>query len=174
MIRCHGPSLVLSYSTFSTRFKHFPDACCSQSLENGKCVQILLNNSREELWQNIKLNGLRVAILATDGFEQVELIEPRKALDAAGAKTTLIAPKSGKIQGMKHDEKGDKVDVDMTLDKAKTADFDAMLLPGGALNAGAPRVGKRSSGVRQENGRDGQTDCRHLSRAVVAGNRRAW
>jgi len=48
-----------------------------------------------------QLNGLRVAILATDGFEEAELLEPRKALDAAGAKTTVIAPKSGKIQGMK-------------------------------------------------------------------------
>ena len=52
-----------------------------------------------------QLNGLRVAILATNGFEEAELIEPRKALDEAGARTTVIAPKSGKIQGMKHDEK---------------------------------------------------------------------
>lgn len=89
-----------------------------------------------------KLNGLRVAILATDGFEQVELVEPRKALEEAGAKTTLVAPKSGKIQGMKHDDKGDKIDVDMTLDRAKAGDFDAMLLPGGALNADALRVEK--------------------------------
>jgi protease I len=89
-----------------------------------------------------KLNGLRVAILATDGFEQVELIEPRKALQDAGAKATVIAPKSGKIQGMKHDEKADKVDVDVTLDIAKAANFDAMLLPGGALNADALRVEK--------------------------------
>lgn len=66
-----------------------------------------------------KLNGLRVAILATDGFEQVELIEPRKALQQAGAKTTVIAPKSGKIQGMKHAEKADKVEADMTLDKRR-------------------------------------------------------
>ena len=121
-----------------------------------------------------KLNGLRVAILATDGFEQVELIEPRKALDAAGAKTTLIAPKSGKIQGMKHDEKGDKVDVDMTLDKAKAADFDANVVARRRPQCRRTPCGKRSSGVRQANGRDGQTDCRHLSRAVVAGNRRAW
>lgn len=70
---------------------------------------------------------------------------------------------------MKHDEKGDKVDVDMTLDKAKAADFDAMLLPGGVLHADALRVGKRSSGVRQANGRGGQTDCRHLSPTGVAG-----
>jgi protease I len=87
-----------------------------------------------------QLNGLRVAILATDGFEEAELIEPRKALDAAGAKTTLIAPKNGKIQGMKHDEKSEKVAVDTTFDSANPADFDAVLLPGGALNADALRV----------------------------------
>jgi protease I len=97
-----------------------------------------------------KLNGLRVAILATDGFEQVELIEPRKALQDAGAKTTVIAPKSGKIQGMKHDEKADKVEVDMPLDKAKATDFDAMLLPGGALNADALRVEKGAQAFAQQ------------------------
>jgi protease I len=85
-------------------------------------------------------DGMRVAILATDGFEQVELTEPRKALEQAGAKTTVIAPKSGKIQGMKHHDKADKIEADMTLDKAKAEDFDALLLPGGALNADALRV----------------------------------
>ena len=67
-----------------------------------------------------QLNGLRVAILATDGFEEAELLEPRKALEAAGAKTTVIAPKNGKIQGMKHDEKSDKVAVDSTFDSTLT------------------------------------------------------
>ncbi|HYL13483.1 MAG TPA: type 1 glutamine amidotransferase domain-containing protein [Terriglobales bacterium] len=86
------------------------------------------------------LEGMRVAILATDDFEQVELTEPRKALDQAGARTTLIAPKSGKIQGMNHDEKADQFDVDMTLDHANPEEFDAVLLPGGALNADALRV----------------------------------
>src|ERR1700686_5613773 len=89
-----------------------------------------------------QLNGLRVAILATDGFEESELLEPRKALDAAGAKTPLIAPKNGKIQGMKHDEKSDKVAVDSTFDSANPADFDAVLLPAGALKADALRVGR--------------------------------
>src|ERR1700719_195936 len=87
-----------------------------------------------------QLNGLRVAILATDGFEEVELVEPRKALDAAGAKTTLIAPKSGKLRGMKHDERAGSVQVDLTFDEVDPADFDAVLLPGGALNADALRV----------------------------------
>lgn len=87
-----------------------------------------------------QLNGLRVAILATNGFEEAELIEPRKALDKAGARTSVIAPKSGKIQGMKHDEKSESVNVDSTLERANPADFEAVLLPGGALNADQLRV----------------------------------
>ena len=86
------------------------------------------------------LEGMRVAILATDDFEESELFEPRQALDNAGAKTTVVAPKAGKIQGMKHDEKTIKIGVDRTLDEADADDFDAVLLPGGALNADALRV----------------------------------
>jgi len=86
------------------------------------------------------LDGLRVAILATDDFEQVELIEPRKALDDAGAITTVVAPKSGSIQAMKHDEKVDKVTVDKSLAEVSADDFDALVLPGGALNADNLRV----------------------------------
>jgi protease I len=97
-----------------------------------------------------QLNGLRVAILATDGFEEAELVEPRKVLEAAGAKTTVIAPKSGKSQGMKHDEKSEKVAVDSTFDSANPADFDAVLLPGGALNADALRVVRPAQQFVQE------------------------
>jgi len=86
------------------------------------------------------LQELRVAIVATNGFEQAELIEPRKALDEAGARTIVIAPKAGKIQGFKHDEKAEKVEVDLTLNEANADVFDAVLLPGGALNADALRV----------------------------------
>jgi protease I len=91
-----------------------------------------------------KLSQMRVAILASDGFEQAELEKPRKALEEAGAKTVVIAPKSGKIQAFNHDEKGDKVTVDMTLDKANPEDFDALLLPGGALNADFLRAEKKA------------------------------
>jgi protease I len=97
-----------------------------------------------------QLNGLRVAILATDGFEQAELVEPRKALDEAGAKTTVIAPKSGKIQGMLHDKKGSSVNVDLTLDQAKAAEFDAVLLPGGALNADSLRMNQSAQAFVKE------------------------
>jgi protease I len=81
-----------------------------------------------------KLNGKRVAILATDGVEQVELTEPRKALEEAGAKTTLVSPKTGKIKGWQHDHWGDELDVDLTLDQASANDFDALMLPGGVMN----------------------------------------
>jgi protease I len=86
------------------------------------------------------LNGLRVAILVTDDFEQAELAEPKKALEQAGATTKIIAPKSGTVQGMNHDVKADTFPVDMTLDKANPDDFDAVLLPGGAVNADALRM----------------------------------
>ncbi|HXN72880.1 MAG TPA: type 1 glutamine amidotransferase domain-containing protein [Candidatus Acidoferrales bacterium] len=91
-----------------------------------------------------RLSQMRVAILASDGFEQAELEKPRKALEEAGAKTLVLAPKSGKIQGFVHDEKGSKVDVDMTLDKADPDEFDAVLLPGGALNADFLRAEKKA------------------------------
>jgi protease I len=91
-----------------------------------------------------KLTHMRVAILASDGFEQAELEKPRKALEETGAKTLVIAPRSGKIQGFEHDEKGDKVSVDMTLDKANPDEFDAVLLPGGVLNADFLRVEKKA------------------------------
>jgi protease I len=93
---------------------------------------------------NTKLNGKRVAILATDGVEQVELTEPRKALDEAGAKTTLVSPKNGKIKGWQHDHWGDQLDVDLELGSANAADFDALLLPGGVMNPDHLRQDKRA------------------------------
>jgi len=87
-----------------------------------------------------QLRNFRVVILATDNFEQAELVDTRKALDEAGAQTVLIAPpdpKSGtrptKIQAMKHGEKADFVDVNLVLDRADPSAFDVLLLPGGAL-----------------------------------------
>jgi protease I len=87
-----------------------------------------------------KLNGMRVAILVTDDFEQVELTEPKKALEQAGATTMIISPNPGQVQGMNHDVKADMFKVDMTLDQANPSDFDAVMLPGGALNADALRM----------------------------------
>jgi protease I len=80
------------------------------------------------------LTGKRVAILATDGVEQEELTEPRKALDAAGASTKVVSPKSGSIKGWNHTNWGDPIKVDVTLDNTSPDDFDALLLPGGVMN----------------------------------------
>ena len=84
--------------------------------------------------QQAGVKGKKVAILATDGFEQVELTEPRKALDAAGAKTQVVSPKSGKIRGWNLTDWGEEVAVDVPLDQAKVDDFDALMLPGGVMN----------------------------------------
>ena len=80
------------------------------------------------------LKGKKVAILATDGVEQVELLEPKAALENAGAITEVISLKSGTIQGMNHDDKGDKIPVDRVLADVSPADYDALLLPGGVAN----------------------------------------
>ncbi len=85
--------------------------------------------------QQRQLDGMRVAILVAEDFEQVEMTEPRTALNAAGAMTTLISIKSGTVQGMNHDLKADTFKVEMTLDQANPDEFDALMLPGGALNA---------------------------------------
>jgi protease I len=81
-----------------------------------------------------KLDGLKVAILATDGFEQSELLEPRKALQQAGATTEVVAPKSGKIRGWNHTEWGEEVGVDKELQQADPEQYDALVLPGGVMN----------------------------------------
>src|SRR2546430_17424340 len=81
-----------------------------------------------------KLSGKKVAILAADGFEEVELIKPKKALEEAGAKTSVISIKSGKIQGMTHADKGEMVAVGQTVAEAKPQDFDALMIPGGVMN----------------------------------------
>jgi deglycase len=86
-----------------------------------------------------KLDGKKVAILVTDGFEQVELTKPREALDQAGAETKIVSLKSGKIQGMNHADRGDKFDVDQTLDEARPEQFDALMIPGGLMNPDALR-----------------------------------
>ena len=91
-----------------------------------------------------------MAIVVADDFEQVEMTEPRKALEQAGARTVLVAPKAGKVQGFNHDTKADSFAVDQTLDEANPDDFDAMVLPGGALNADFLRAQPKAQGfVRQ-------------------------
>lgn len=89
---------------------------------------------------NTKLQGKRIAIVATDGFEQVELTEPKKALEAAGATVDVISPKPGQIKGWDHTDWGEKTNVDKTLDEAKPADYDGLVLPGGQINPDKLRI----------------------------------
>jgi protease I len=81
-----------------------------------------------------ELQGTKVAILATDMFEQVELLEPRKALEGAGATVEIVSLKDGEIQGFNHYDKGDEVQVDRTVEEASASDYDALMLPGGVGN----------------------------------------
>lgn len=80
------------------------------------------------------LDGRRVAILVANGFEQVEMTEPRKALEDAGARTELVSPEKQEVQGMNHAEKGAKFKVEVALDSASPSNYDALLLPGGVAN----------------------------------------
>jgi protease I len=80
------------------------------------------------------LQGKKVAILVADDFERVELVEPRTALEEAGAQTFIVSPAQGEVQSVNHDEKADKFKVDVPLEQANADNYDALLLPGGALN----------------------------------------
>lgn len=87
-----------------------------------------------------QLHGKRVAVVATDGFEQSELADPVNALKAAGAVVEVVAPKAHHIQGMRHHDKGDTVAVDRTIDAVRASEFDALVLPGGVANPDALRT----------------------------------
>ncbi|OWK34612.1 type 1 glutamine amidotransferase domain-containing protein [Fimbriiglobus ruber] len=90
------------------------------------------------------LKGKRVAVLVTDGFEQPEMVEPRKALDAAGAKTVLVSPKPGHVKAWNSTDWGDQFPVDQSLDDAKPDEFDALLLPGGVMNPDKLRLNPKA------------------------------
>lgn len=90
-----------------------------------------------------KLAGKRVAIVVTDGFEQVEMTEPRKALEAEGAETVLVSPKQGQVKGWNHTQWGDNFSVDQGIAGAKVDDYDALLLPGGAMNPDKLRLDEK-------------------------------
>ncbi|MEE7456534.1 protease [Methylorubrum populi] len=90
------------------------------------------------------ISGLKVAILVTDGFEKVELSEPRKALDEAGADTSIVSPKDRQVRGWKFTEWGDSLPVDMPLTQARPDQFNALLLPGGVINPDALRMDEQA------------------------------
>jgi deglycase len=93
---------------------------------------------------NEDVRGKKIAILATDGFEQVELTEPKKILEEAGATADVISVKEGQIKGWRFKEWDDTVNVDKTLDQAKPADYDALVLPGGVINPDKLRMEPRA------------------------------
>ena len=82
-----------------------------------------------------QLGGLNIAILVTDGFEQEELTGPQAALEESGVMIRLLSDRTGQVRGVHHDQPGDLFDVDATFDKVTADEFDAVLLPGGAVNA---------------------------------------
>jgi protease I len=89
-----------------------------------------------------QLTGKRVAIVVTDGFEQDELEKPRQALEAAGAKTDVVSPKSGKVKGWKYTDWGTEVTVDREVRQADPNEYDALMLPGGQMNPDNLRMDK--------------------------------
>ena len=91
---------------------------------------------------NEKVKGKKVAILATDGFEQAELIKPKELLEEAGAQTTVVSTQAGQIRGWDKKEWGDSVKVDATLAECKPDEFDALLIPGGVINPDKLRTEK--------------------------------
>lgn len=91
-----------------------------------------------------RLHGKRVALLVADGFEQIELTEPKRALEEAGASAKIVSPADGRVKGWKHTDWGDEFDVDVALDSASESDFDALVLPGGVMNPDALRQNEKA------------------------------
>src|SRR5260370_21692200 len=83
---------------------------------------------------------MKNAILIEDGFEQVEMVEPWKALDQAGAQTSIVSPRNGRVRAWNFTEWGDSFPVDVALNRARPQDFDALLLPGGVMNPDTLRM----------------------------------
>ena len=81
-----------------------------------------------------ELQGKKIAFIATEGVEQVELTEPWKAIEEAGATPELISIEPGKVQAWKHFDKGDQFDVDKTIEEAQPDEYDGLVLPGGVAN----------------------------------------
>ena len=90
------------------------------------------------------LQGKRVAAIVTDGFEQSELLDPKHALEQAGARVDVVAPKAGEVRGWKDKNWGERVHVDRTLDEADAREYDAVLLPGGVMNPDALRLSPKA------------------------------
>lgn len=90
------------------------------------------------------LIGKKIAILVANGFEQVEMTSPKKALEEAGAATDIISPEKGKVKGWQHTKWGDEFKIDVALDKAVAQEYDALLLPGGVMNPDKLRLNAKA------------------------------
>ena len=150
------------YDQLPQRSRNFFD---SRQLTDANKIQ------REEIFMG-KLDGKKVAILVTDGFEQVEMTKPREALEEAGAETKIVSPKSGQILGMNHANKGDKFDVDIPLDEARPEEFDALMIPGGLMNPDELRATPDALEFTKHFFPGRQTSGRNLSRALGVDRRR--
>jgi putative intracellular protease/amidase len=111
------------------------DKACTAGYLNAYLASMKVTNMADET-----LEGLKVAILVTDGFEEVELTEPRKALEQAGADTSVVSPKGHEVRGWNFTDWGQKLPVDLKLEDARLEDFDALLLPGGVINPDKLRI----------------------------------
>ena len=115
-----------------------------------------VSRERQDNMSN-SLQGKKVAILATDGFEQAELTDPKKNLEEAGATTEVISIKSGEIKGWDKTDWGKSVKVDKTLDQAKTGDYDILVLPGGQINPDKLRIDEKAVAFVKEFAQSGKT-----------------
>jgi protease I len=104
-----------------------------------------------------QLAGKKIAILATDGFEQVELTDPKKILEEAGAKVEVLSIKEGKIKGWDKTDWGSSVKVDRLVSNASPTEFDALVLPGGQINPDKLRIDKSAVAFVREFARSGKT-----------------
>src|SRR5690242_15849336 len=91
-----------------------------------------------------KLTGKKVAILVADGFEQVELTSPKEALEKAGAQTEIISPSRSTVKGWNESKWGKTFKVDVPLKRARSEDYDALLLPGGVMNPDKLRLEEKA------------------------------
>jgi len=114
----------------------------------------LKRNKEESVTQ--QLQGKKIAILAEQGFEQVELIEPREALREAGATVEVVSPRQGKLRGWNHTQWGEEIDVDRPLEKARASDYDGLMLPGGVMNPDKLRMNHKAVEFVREFFRDGK------------------
>jgi protease I len=91
-----------------------------------------------------QLTGKRIAALVDNGFEQVELVDPKKAFEAAGAKVDVVSPQNGKVKGWKFKEWGDDIAVDTRLEEARPDQYDGLFLPGGVMNPDRLRMNPKA------------------------------